>query len=194
MREEPQKRRARVQAKTVRVRDTFVAEQFGAAARERFVAAASPPLRELLGTTGEPKGGWVEFALFVEANTLADSLFGRGDLALAWEMGRFAATHNMGVWRSMLMRHVRPSTFIGIAAGLWGSHYDGGKLLSRSVGDGGLLVSIADFPEPHRAHCLAIAGWVHGSLEIGPRRNVRVVEQSCRLTGGATCDLDIRWE
>src|SRR5688572_1661729 len=94
----PPIRPARVQSATVRVRETFVEKRFGVPARQRFRQAASPGLRELLSAPQNPKSGWVPFELFIEANVLADKLFGKGDLELAWEIGRFAAGHNIGVW------------------------------------------------------------------------------------------------
>lgn len=186
-------RSARVQAKTVRVREHFVAERFGEDARQRYLTSVTPGLRALLGSKDEPPGGWVDFALFVEANEVADKLFGRGDMALAWDAGRFAATHNAGVWRSLLLRHIRPSTFLGIAAGLWSSHYEGGKLITRAHGSDGVVATLSDFPTPHRAHCLSIAGWLVGSLEIGPRKEIRVEESTCRALGGRSCEFRVVW-
>lgn len=186
--------RARVQARTVRAREAFVRERYGANELEHYHAAVSPPLRALFADRSDPPGGWVEFPLFVEANVTADRLFGHGNDALSWEIGRFAATHNLGVWKGMFMRHMRPTTFMGIAGGLWGSHYDGGKLLSRAHGQNGLYVTIADFPSPHRSHCLSIAGWIHGSLEIGPRSNIAVDETACRVLGDDKCEFLISWD
>jgi hypothetical protein len=177
----------------VRVREAYVEKTYGLAARQRYREEASPALRELLGATSKPPGGWVDFELFVEANVLADRLFGIGDLALAWEMGRFAASHNAGVWKSILMRHVRPAMLLGITAGLWSSHYDGGRLASRSTGDASMLVSILDFPVPHRAHCMSIGGWMQGSLELGPRKNIQVQELSCRTNSATSCDFRLSW-
>lgn len=186
-------RSPRVQVGTVRARDAYVEARFGTAARQRYRAEASPGLRELLSTTSKPPGGWVDFDLFVEANVLADRLFAKGDLALAWDMGHFAASHNAGVWKSMFMRHLRPAMLLGITAGLWSSHYDGGRLATRSTGDNSLLVTLLDFPQPHRAHCLSIGGWMQGSLELGPRTNIRVQELSCRRQGGTSCDFRLTW-
>jgi hypothetical protein len=83
--------------------------------------------------------------------------------------------------------------FLGIASGLWGSHYDSGKLRSRTQGDDALILNISDFPTPHRAHCLAIAGWLQGSLEVGPRSNVTVEELSCRVQGATECAFRVSW-
>jgi hypothetical protein len=186
-------RAARVQVAVVRVRDAFVEARFGTDAKQRYRAAASPALREAFTATRKPPGGWVDFELFVEANVLADRLFGAGDLALAWQTGHFAASHNVGVWKGIFMRHMRPATLMGIASGLWSSHYEGGRLASRPTGSASLIVSILDFPVPHRAHCLAIGGWIQGSLELGPHKDIRVQELTCRMLGGTSCDFRIGW-
>lgn len=186
-------RPARVQAATVRVRDQYVEKHFGVAGQQRLRQAASPALRDFLASA-EPKAGWVPFELFVEATSLADRLFGRGDMAMAWDIGRFAASHNIGVWKSLFMRHAPPGVLLGITSGLWSHHYDGGRLASRATGPSSVIVGILDFPEPHRAHCLSIAGWIQGSLELGPRKNILVQETACRTQGGALCEFRLSWE
>ncbi len=183
----------RVQASTVRVREAFVAERFGDDAVKKLHSAATPALREMLEAP-DPRGGWVDFELFIEANTLMDRLFGKGDLSLVWESGRFAASHNVGVWKSFVMKRMPPSMLMSLSAGLWSQHYDGGRLSTRTSGSTGLVVSISDFPKPHRCHCLAIGGWMRGTLELGPRRNIVVQELSCRVQGAGSCDFRLGWE
>ncbi len=184
---------ARVQAATVRVRDAFVAEKFGPGARERYRHEASAELRELLVAPSVPRSGWVPFELFAESNELADRLFGKGDLALSWDVGRFAAAHESGVWRNLVMRHLRPAMLISVAAGLWSHHYDGGRMVTRASGRSSVFMSIVNFPQPHRAHCLSIGGWMQGSLELRPGRNVRVRELTCRAQGASTCSFRADW-
>jgi hypothetical protein len=68
---------------------------------------------------------------------------------------------------------VSPKTVMNIAAGLWGHHYDAGKLIMQQEGRG-LRMRIADFPSPPRAH---------------------VREENCRpiLKGGDARELSLRW-
>jgi hypothetical protein len=187
-------RPVRVQAATVRLRDAYVERHFGIEGRQKFRQAASSELRNLLSTAADPQGGWVDFELFIEATVLADRLFGTGDLELAWQIGKFASNYAVGVWKRLIMRHVRPATLLGLTAGVWSHHYDGGRLISRSLGTHGLHITIADFPRPHRAHCLSIGGWMEGSLVMGPRKNILVRELACRARGEATCDFQLGWE
>ncbi|MEZ4300088.1 MAG: hypothetical protein R3B70_34390 [Polyangiaceae bacterium] len=173
------------------MRDHFVNARFGRTARERFRAAASPDLRGTLTTTGNP---WVDFAQFVEASELVCTMFGDGTHALALEIGRFGAETNMGTWRAIAHRMLSPRTLLGIAAGLWGHHYDGGRLVVEAEGEAGVRVRITDFPQPHRTHCLAIEGWIGRTIELGRPRSVRVRQTSCRLDGGGACELVAVWE
>lgn len=183
---------SRVQAATVRLRMAYVEQKHGVEARQRFMMQASPALREVL-SAAPGKSAWVDFELFVEATVLVDRMFGRGDMALAWDIGRFAAGHEIGVWKSLIMRVVRPSMLLGVVSGVWSHHYDSGRLVSRVVGPTAMLVGIENFPTPHRAHCYSIAGWIHGSLEQGPRKNINVRELSCRAHGGRSCEFQLDW-
>lgn len=42
------------------------------------------------------------------------------------------------------------------AAKLWGAHYDTGRMETQRSADGTMSVSIHDFGQPHRAHCLSV--------------------------------------
>lgn len=185
---------ARVQGDAVRVRDTYVRTTFGVDAQERYRSAASSGLRSFFRQEVKPAGGWVPFELFVEAVLLADRMFGKGDLGLVREMGEFSATHGLPVWKRLLMRRVSPATMLSLASSAWSHHYDGGRLLSRVSGANGLFITISDFPTPHRAHCLSVAGWTLGSLKMGPRKNAAVRELGCRAAGDRSCDFQLSWD
>lgn len=181
-----------VQAGAVHAREAYVAAHHGGlAAVQRLRAAATLELRQLL--VDPTVRGWVPFELFTEVVGLVDRSFGRGDLALAWEAGRFAASHDVGLVRSLFVRAVPPTTMVSLAASVWSRHYDAGKLLVLPVGRTGLSVEIAEFPATHRAHCLSVGGWLLGTLQQGPRRDPVVVERACRATGGRTCLFDLSW-
>ena len=126
---------------------------------------------------------------------LADRLFGRGDLALAWEIGRFAAGHGAGIWKRLIMRHISPETVLGMTAGLWSHHYDGGRLVSRAFGSSGLHVEIIDWPSPHRAHCLSMGGWMQGSIELGSAHaTARCASSAAAQSARRTCEFQLTWE
>jgi hypothetical protein len=185
-------KRPRVRASAVLMRKHYVRDRHGVHAEARYLAAASPELAATL-QTAEKVDDWVDFALFVEATELVDKLFGRGDLMLAWDVGRFAAEHNLGVWKALVMKVLSPKTVINIATGLWGHHYDSGKLQATEEGTHGLRLRIVDFPTPARAHCLSIGGWTERTLELGRPKSVTVREEKCRVKGADACELTLLW-
>jgi hypothetical protein len=152
---------------------------------------ASPALRDVLALSRGDD--WVDFALFIEATELVDSVLGRGDNGLAREIGRFSATHGVGVWKGLLMRRISPSLLLSVASGVWSHHYDGGRLASRANGPNGLIVRLESFPQPHITHCASIAGWMQGSLELNPKRRVDVREVACRTRGALACEFNLAW-
>lgn len=182
-----------VAASAVRVRQKFVEERYGASGLQRYVAAASPAL-EVFWRGHEEPDAWVDFRLFIEANTLIDTVFGTGDLTLVREAGHYAALNNAGVWRTLFEKGVDPAKFVEIAGGLWHKHYDSGALVRTVTAPGSVRVEIRAMPLPHRAHCLAVIGWVEGVFELKPGAGVLVEERSCRALGAAVCELGLTWE
>ena len=183
----------RVQAAVVRVREAFVLHKFGKLAHEKYRSEASPALRGMLAAP-DPKDGWVDFDLFIEAIALADRLFAAGDLRTAWDIGRFAASYNQGFWRALVMKRVGPVLIMRMGSMVWSRHYDSGKTVIEETGKNEIVLQILDFARPHRAHCLSVMGWMAGIMELGPRTDVRVEEVRCRLDGGAACSVRCKWE
>lgn len=180
-------------ASAVRVRQSFVETRFGEDGVERWIDAASPPLQAFL-RGHEPPDSWVDFRLFVEANTLIDEVFGTSDGSLVREAGHFAALNNAGVWKSLFEKGVDPPKFVEIAGGLWHKHYDVGTLVRTVADPGAVHVEIRSMPLPHRAHCLSVIGWIEGVFELKPGARVTVEELACRALGDPTCELRVCWE
>jgi hypothetical protein len=186
-------RPVQVRAGILRAREAYVEAHFGAAAVQRLRAAASERLRALL-LLPERSIEWFDFDLYVELNVLVDGLFGRGDLALSWEMARYAAKNEQGMWRTFALKRIPISLVMSLAGAVWSHHFNAGRLTSRSWSRNGVIVSITEFPTPHRSHCLSVGGWMLGTAELGPRANIVVQELGCRLNGGSSCEFLASWE
>ena len=182
-----------VQAASIRIRGAFVHQRFGSDGLHRFREAASPALRQALDGRCSG-GGWVPFALQIEGTLLIDQLFGAGDLALAEEIGAFAATQDAGVWKTLFMRTVPPALMARVLPSLWSHYYrNGGALRMTITGPTAMLITIDGFPAPHPAHCRAMAGWARATLEHGPRVDIRATEVKCRTRGEDSCLMNVTW-
>jgi hypothetical protein len=166
----------------------------GEAGTARLVAAASPALRVVIGQ-GVVRAAWYPTGLFIELNQRLDELFGAGDLALVKQLGRFGADASLTTIYRLFFKVGTVQWILGRASRLWGMHYDSGRMVIRpGGGDQTLEMEIADFDEPHRAHCVAVMGWIERSVELSGGTQVEITERSCRAIGDARCRWRLRWQ
>ncbi len=129
---------ARVKGSAVTSRVRYVRERFGEAAYRRLRDALLPAESELLDGRVLPSG-WVPYSLFLSVNVEADRLFGKGDLALCFEMAKFGAEVNLPTLYRLFYRFNKPRFIFEQAARLWDVHYDTGRLVpvlrGRSIDD-----------------------------------------------------------
>ncbi|MFT3768872.1 MAG: hypothetical protein QM820_25800 [Minicystis sp.] len=120
-------------------------------------------------------------------------MFGRGDLALCYEMGRHAAEVNLSTLYRLFYRMGNPQFIMRRAAQLWSVHYDSGRLESIDEGQGVARLRISDLERPHRAHCLSVLGWAARSIELSGATLIGADEVKCRTRGDAVCEMVAKW-
>ena len=180
-----------VKGSAVIARMRFVRDRWGEAGWRRLRAGLAKPHRSLVDQRILPHH-WVPFELFVDLNLAADSLFGRGDLALCREMGAHSAEVNLPTLYRIFFRLGRPSYILKKAARLWDVHYSSGRLVVEELPDGAMM-RIEGFDTPHQAHCLSVLGWAERSVILSGGRDVVCAERSCRAEGDAACEMEARW-
>ena len=122
--------------------------------------------------------------------------YGKGDLALVKDLGRFAARSNLPTLYRLFYVLGSPEFILGRSSRLWDVHYDSGRLeASFAIKDGrrGGTLRIVDFATPHRVHCLSVLGWAEQSVELSGGKGVEGSEVACRAKGGERCELLITW-
>jgi hypothetical protein len=164
----------------------------GEAGLERLEAAASPDLSPVL-VNGVAMARWYPFPLFIELNETIDRVFGRGDLSLVWELGRFGAEANLKTVYRLFYKVGTVRWILGRAARLWGAHYDTGEMRLIDDRPGTGTLEIVGWDQPHRIHCMSVAGWAERSVEISGGRDAKVTELSCRARGDERCLLQATW-
>ena len=175
---------------TARVR--FVRERHGEAGLRRVVAELPAPHRALLEARVLPQA-WVPFDLFVDLCTAVDHTFGKGDLALCYEMGRYAAEVNLPTLYRLFFRLGSPDFIFRKASQVWSVHYDSGLLTTHTDAPGAVRLRIARFDRPHRAHCMSVLGWASKSVELSGGALAHAEESRCRTRGDEACELSVMW-
>jgi hypothetical protein len=165
----------------------------GEAGLEWLEAQASPDLAASL-VNGVAMSRWYPFALFIELNELIDRLFGKGDLRLVHELGRYGADANLKTVYRLFYKVGTVRWILGRAARLWGAHYDSGRMQIVDERPGMGTLEIVDFDTPHRIHCMSVSGWAERSIEISGGKEAHVEELSCRASGDPQCLLRCTWK
>jgi hypothetical protein len=184
---------ANVKGSALASRVLWVKLGHGEAGMGKLLAAATPQLREAIEAQIS-KSRWYPFEQFVELNLIIDRLFGRGDLSLIRELGRYGADANLTTIYRLFYKVGTTQWILGRAVRLWSAHYDSGYLevITRSARSA--IIRILGFSTPDPAHCLSVIGWTERSIELSGGRRVTVEESRCRTRGDDVCQLDASWE
>jgi hypothetical protein len=184
---------ANVKGSALSSRVLWVQLGHGDAGMDRLRAQASPELRYSL-EQGINKAKWYPFEQFIELNELIDRLFGKGDLGLIRELGRYGADANLTTIYRLFYKVGTTHWILGRAVRLWSAHYDSGYLEVLTRGPKTAVLRIRGFATPHKIHCTAVAGWAERSIELSGGVNVDLHEPVCRTRGDEMCQLEAKWE
>lgn len=184
---------AQVKGSALLARLQFVRERYGIAGQTRLFQALSAPDQAFLQGSLLPHT-WAPYSLFVALSAEIDRLFGKGDLALCYEMGRYAAEVNLPTLYKIFYRLNSPLYIFRKAARLWEVHYDSGRMVPVQEREDRMRLRILDFEQPHRAHCLSVKGWAARSVEMSGAQIVEMSEDRCRLWGDSACEMWLTWK
>jgi hypothetical protein len=183
---------ANVKGAAITARLRFVRERHGEEGLGRLLATLRDDQRAALEGRVLSQA-WVPYDLFVDFGEAADRLFGKGDLALCHEMGRYAAEVNLPTIYRLFYRLGNTQYILRKAAQLWSVHYDSGHLAVSDEGPGTARLEIVGFDRPHRVHCLSVLGWAVRSIELSGGAILEAEEVACRTRGDETCVIVARW-
>lgn len=180
---------------TARVR--WVRELYGEPGVRRMKEALGDEHRRALDGRILPHE-WVSFELFVAMCTELDRLYGKGDLELCRELGRYSARANLPTLYRIFYTLGSPGFIIRRAARVWDVHYSSGRLEVHTAAEPGggesVRLRIVGFETPHRAHCLSVLGWCEQSIELSGGTLVAPgAETKCRTRGDDSCEISARW-
>lgn len=184
---------ANVKGSALSSRVLWVQLGHGNAGMERLRAQVSPDLRYTLAE-GVNKAKWYPFEQFIELNEAIDRLFGKGDLGLIHELGRYGADANLTTIYRLFFKVGTTHWILGRAVRLWSAHYDSGYLEVLTRGPKTAVLRIRGFATPHKVHCMAVQGWAERSVELSGGLNVKTEEPLCRTRGDEYCQLEATWE
>ncbi len=178
-----------IKGSAITARMRYVRELYGEPGVRRLREALAPEHRKRIEEKVMPHD-WVPLELFINLCTEIDRLYGRGDLALCRELGRFAAKVNLPTLYRIFYALGSPKFIISRAIRVWEVHYDSGKIDAAFEEKPPLekaTLTLRDFATPHKAHCLSVLGWVERSVELSGGEISDASETTCRTKGDDAC-------
>lgn len=161
-------------------------KSLGDEAVEAVAAELSPRVQQLV-LDGPLETQWYPFDDVIELMVTTDRICGSGDLSLCHDMGRFSCETNLtGIYR-IFFRFGSLNFILKRAAKAFRAQYDSGDMEVLEANSDSCRLRLNDFPKPHRAHCLAIGGWM---LRAGELTGESIVDhnETCRANGDEHCE------
>ena len=172
---------------------TFVEGSFGSDGVDTLLRASSEDLRRVLQGKILPSG-WYPFRYQVELYETIDRVFGEGDLALCWEIGKFTSEYEMTRFHKLFLKMASLDLWIRSAGLMWGRYYDAGTLVLDRIDENEGVVRLEDFDPLSKAWCYDFGGWLLRTMELNGLDRVRVEHSHCRLDGSDNCVWTGRFE
>jgi hypothetical protein len=118
---------------------------------------------------------------------LVDRFHG-GDPKAAIELGRWAATENIGSFFKVVLSFTSPAMVINLSGRFWKSYYDVGELKVVVNEKGRVVAELAQWPFDDELVVNELGGSFLAYLEKSRARNVKLVE------AGPVAPQTLRWE
>jgi hypothetical protein len=182
----------KVKGSALKARMQYVLDHGGEPAVTRLLATLGSEARAL-GTDGFLVNEWYPYTVFVELCETIDRLHGKGDLTLCHELGRYACDANLTTLYRIFFKIGNIQFIIRRAALAWRVTYDAGDMKILEEGRHHVVARIEGVPQPTRAHCLSVRGWMERAGEISGATDVASTE-TCRALGHPHCDLRLTWK
>jgi len=170
---------------------SFVLERYGAAEWDAFCELFSAADQATLNSVDQ--SGWYPLGLLAQARRTLDVRFGRGDLALVEQLGRFEADKDLSTVMRWFFRVIPPDFVVRRIDLYWRRFHDSGRWTSE-VKERNITAQLHDWAVVDEALCRNLTGYLRRTLELIPSRDFRVDHPRCRAHGHPTCEFIWRWQ
>ncbi len=170
----------------------FVESRWGEQGRQRLLDASSAEDQAVLRGRILPST-WYPFRIQVGLYETIDRLFGRGDLELCWEVGKFTSENELKTIHKAFLRVAGLDLWVRTAGLMWGRYYSAGHLRVEEIGRRSGSVLVTDFNPISKAFCFDFGGWLHRTVELANYNQVRIEHDACLLDGADACRFSGRW-
>jgi hypothetical protein len=180
-----------IKGSVLKARLAFVEQHSGKEGVERLLDALPPEDRRTLGIAVAV--AWYPFELGKRVDDAIVRVLGNGDRDFFEKLGEASATQNLATFHKGFLTRGDAHAFLAKSPAIYQLYYETGRREYQKVGDAEGLLTTFDAETFSAPDCLTVIGWYRKALEMCGVPNVRIVEESCRATGGDACRYRFRW-
>jgi hypothetical protein len=169
----------------------FTERRFGASAFGQILEALPVADREILSSVTHM--GWYPVEPILRYHHALDRMFGRGDLELCTEAGRYSAEWAINSILKVYVRFRSPHWLVDRATSVWRHYHDTGHWEVGPKELNTLSGKISDFAVRDLAFCARLRGWLAGAARLTGGRDPKVTELCCAVKGARYCEFECRW-
>lgn len=180
-----------IRGAVLKSRLAFVKGRFGDDAVRRVLATL--PAADQAKLASILTIGWYPFDLGRSLDEAIVAVCGNGDLALFRELGASSAARNLSSLQKSFLTPGDPHAFLGKARVIYALYYETGRREYERTGERSGVLTTYEANTFSVPDCQTVIGWYEKALEMCGATGVRIVEEECRATGGATCRYAVSW-
>jgi hypothetical protein len=170
----------------------FTERRFGRDAVDKCLAQLVKDDQDLLSSIVPV--GWYPLEPILRFHRVLDKTFGRGDLSLCKEVGRFSAEWQLTSFHKMLLRFKTPDWFFQKGFTVWRQYHDTGRWELIRTTNNSLTGRLLEFAVVDAAFCMREMGWFQRAAELTGGTNVIIEETHCRSRGDPYCEYAGKWK
>lgn len=181
----------KIKGSILKSRLEFVRNEFGDDGLKKIMDGLPEEDQKILGRLVAV--AWVDFEVGERLDDAIVKALGGGSTRFFERLGEASAEVNLGTLHSAFLAPGDPGAFLAKAPQIYRLYYDVGWREYEAVGEheGFLITHEAEtFSKPD---CLTVVGWYRKALELCGAKNVRIIEEECRATGGHLCKYRVTW-
>ena len=136
--------------------------------------------------------GWYDLELYARLIRALDERYGKGDLALLDELGRFEAESDYrGIFR-LFFRMASPAYMVEKTADYWRRFHDAGQWAIERRGATAVWGALTSWGVDE-ALCRELVAYVKRAIELVGGKDVALEHPRCRARGATRCEYLMSW-
>ncbi|MEO8200335.1 MAG: TIGR02265 family protein [Gemmatimonadota bacterium] len=180
-----------VKGSVLKSRLGFVESHFGEAGVKRVLESLSPEDQQALNMILTVK--WYPFEIGKRLDNAIVQVLGGGRPEFFERLGEASADKNLTTLHHGFMTEGRPHAFLSKAPAIYALYYETGRREYQQTGETSGVLTTHGAETFSTADCLTVVGWYRRALQMCGARDVKVVEDECRATGGKVCRYNVSW-